>query len=378
VALLAFVATSSPEPSPPSEPDPTAPVEPELPSDELPASEVLLVNALDGDVVVRLRRLAAAVDVDCTAIFEDPGALLSEALLGDSESWTLPPGEVLGLDATAGRSCEAVRVEGDGFAPRWLVWDPSVSVPNTFEFDGETFGERAAVLSAQGEGVVLEGSPELVFVPGEPARGLEQCAPTTDGQRLAWSDPLPSDGVLMDARWGPDGCGSIVLSTDGEVLQSPWFLCVPEASWPFVPGDSLGVRSSFGTGSESVVLEALDDSGRVQRDLHVVRGSEAPAVPGVGLAFAPREDCGYDVESRCGTVSSVGRVVVSTLDGATIALGAGEVVDDIPVDDEALRGRVAVLASQQRFALDPECALGPDVLGPDMAIVITRSGGGAE
>lgn len=373
-ALLAFVATSPPpeesEPDPDPEFETTGPLEDW--SDEQSAA-VVLHNMLASDAVIRLRRLAAAVDVDCAAIRTDPGALLSEPLLGRTESWTIPAGDNLGVDGTEGRRCEVLRIEGDGFAPRWVIWDPASRGPQTFVPNEEPYGPGVLRLSPEGTGAVLQGDLNLVFAPEDLARGVEQCAPTGDGQRMEWGDPLPTGGQLMRADWGPDGCGSIVFAQDGETLGEPWYLCVTEAAWQFEVGEMVAVTPLFSSGGESVELSSVDGTGVLRRRLQAFRSSEAPSVEGLEMAYEVDEVCGYDVDTQCGTVSRTGRVLLSMSDGARVPLEAGEVLDGLVVGAQALRTRIEVLTAQERVALDPECALGPDVLGPDLALVVTQT-----
>lgn len=371
--MLACVATSSPETGGPGgTPEPTETVgDPDFEPEPLFAA-VVLHNAREVDSVVRLRRLALAVDVDCTSILGNPGALLSEPLLGASESWTIPAGDNLGLDGTPGRLCEVIRIESDGAAPRWLVWS-SGSVSVEYAPDEEPVGEGVVRMVSDGSGLRFEGASSLVFLPDDPARGLEQCAPVADGMRLEWGDPLPTGGVLLEASWGPDGCGAVVLSDDGETPSSPWFVCVPEASWPFAAGDTLTVRPVFGTGLDAVEVIAQDAEGSVTRRMQAYRASDPPSLDGLLMRFESNEDCGFDVGIRCGTVANVGQVVLQTTEGAEVSLAAGESVSALMLPETNLETSVAVLAAQGRVALDPECALGPDVLGPDLAIVITQS-----
>ena len=326
VALLAFVATSPPPGEPEPEPDPEFPTDPSGEWTEEQSAAVVLHNGLARDAVIRLRRLDAAVDVECSAIRTQPGALLSEPLLGATESWTIPAGDNLGLDGTAGRACEVLRVEGDGFAPRWVMWDAATQGVQSFVPDEEPFGPGVLRLSPEGTGATLDGDQDLLFAPEDLARGVEQCAPTPDGQRMEWGDPLPTGGRLMSAEWGPDGCGSIVFAADDETPDAPWYLCVPEASWRFEIGDQVSVTPLFGSGSESVQLSSVDELGALRSRLQAFRSSETPAVEGLSLAYEDDELCGYDVDARCGTVSRTGRVVLTTADGARAPLEAGDVI----------------------------------------------------
>lgn len=373
-ALLACVATSAPEPAPESDPvgpNPTTVGDPGF--EPVPQfADVVLHNARPVESLVRLRRLAPAVDVDCGSILTDPGALLTEPLLGASESWTIPAGDNLGLASTPGRPCEVIRLESDGAAPRWLMWTAG-PVQTEFVPDEEPEGAGVVRLTPDGTGLRFEGSPSLLFSSDDPARGLEQCAPVDDGRRLEWGDPLPTGGVLLDAAWGPDGCGAVVLSDDGETPSSPWYVCLPEVSWPFVAGDALTVRPLFGTGLDAVEVSAVGDDGALLRRMQAYRAAEPPRLEGLTLRYESNEGCGFDVAHSCGTVTKVGTVVLQTGDGAEVALAAGESVSGVMLPDASLPTTVSVLAAQERAALDPECALGPDVLGPEVAMVMTQT-----
>lgn len=370
-ALLAFVATSNPDPAGDPEPFPDE-TPPPLMEDELTAA-VVLHNGTPTDRVVRLRRLAPAVDLDCAVVLESPGARLSEALLGQTESWTIPAGDNLGLDATQGRACEVIRLEGDGFAPRWLVWEAFVQPAQFYSPDVEPEGEGVVRLLPEGTGVSVDGVPTLVFPTAEPERGEEHCAPVPDGRRLDWGDPLPPSGIVLSATWGPDGCGSVVLSEDGEVPASPWFVCMPETAWPFAVGDAVQVQPRFSSSADAVELSR--DAQGVSQSVFLYRGAELPELPGlpeVSLRYAPHDDCGYDVERTCGTVSRAGQVIVPGPSGES-ELEVGEVFEGVL---EGVTTRIEVLTAQSRHALDPECAQGPDVLGPDLGIVMTQENEG--
>ncbi len=371
VALVACVATSpanpAPEPDEPEQPPGEEEWEPEPRS-----AEVVLHNALAQPAVVRLRRLAPAVDVECASLRADPGALLTEALLGPTQTWTIPAGDNLGIDATGGRPCAIVRLQGDGFAPRWLLWEPGTRAPVSYQPQVPPEGPGVVTLSPEGSGAVLLGGEDLVFVPAESPRGIEVCAPMLDGQRVEWGDPMPEGGTLVSATWGPDGCGSVVLTTEDEATDRPWFVCIPEPAWPFVPGDALQVQSLFGT--DALEVTAVGAQSEVIRNLHVYRSSRPLTLLGIVMDYVSDESCDYDVDTTCGTVTRVGGLEVHTPGGETITLHPGDVASGVQLPDRDSTARVEVLAAQERIALDPECALGPDTLGPDLALVITQEG----
>jgi hypothetical protein len=54
-------------------------------------ADVYLSNNSQQDIIVRTRDLLAEVQLDCIAVAEDPGLLLSESLFGAGRTWTMPP-----------------------------------------------------------------------------------------------------------------------------------------------------------------------------------------------------------------------------------------------------------------------------------------------
>ncbi|MEM6293759.1 MAG: hypothetical protein AAGA54_20965 [Myxococcota bacterium] len=367
VALWACAATSSPEPEPP--PDDTLPPDfmgttgwdPE----PVPSSATLvLYNAQSSDAIVRVRDLSVGVDIDCDVVLDDPGALLSEALLGNTETWTVPAGDNLALERPSGRDCEAIRLEGDGFAPRWVVWRPELLPEQMYIPDEEPVGPGVLKLETEGAGAVLTGPESLLFVPGESPRGLEACAPTSDGRRLEWSTPLPAGGTLAEATWGPDGCGAIRFAEPSQDLPGqPWYLCVSEDAWPFEVGDAVEVSERFQSGTEGLSLFDAEHG----RGLEVTRGSDTPSFPGLSVAFELDQGCGLDVDATCGTVTRVGSIRVQDDRGVERMLRPGEAVEAFGTRQARVEARVV----QTRGALDPECAQGPGVLGPDIELLIT-------
>ncbi len=366
-ALAACVATS-PAPSGPGEPDSltTGGDDPQVQT-----ADVVLHNGLDATAVVRVRHLSPAVDLECTALRADPGALLTEALLGPTQTWTIASGDNLGIDPTQGRPCAVVRLDGDGVSPRWLLWEPGVRPQVTFEPGVPPEGPRVVRLRPGGSGAVPEGSDELVFTPDDPPRGTEACAPVGDGQRVEWGEPVPAGGVLRSASWGPDGCAAVVLSAEDDDEPRPWFVCIPEAAWPFAVGDELQVQPLFGSGTEAVELVSRDGDDVAAR-LQVSRSAEASTLAGLRVVYGADEGCGYDVEPGCGTVTRVGWVDVLWAPDQALRLHPGESAEGIVLEDDGLETRVELIVAQERVALDPECALGPDVLGPDLALVVTQ------
>ncbi len=364
-ALWVCAATSSPEEPPSNDPPPDFMGTTGWNPEPQPSSATLVVyNAQASDAIVRVRGLSVGVDLDCDALVQHPGALLSEALLGDTETWTVPAGDNLAIDRASGRDCEALRLEGDGFAPRWVLWRPETLPTQMYIPDEEPEGPGVLRLETEGTGAVLTGPAQLLFVPAEPPRGLEACAPTPDGQRLEWSTPIPAGGTLGEATWGPDGCGSIRFTEPGQdALGQPWYLCVSEEAWPFELGDAIEVSERFEGGSEGISL--FDASN--QRALEVSRGTDAPSFPGLTLSFEPSATCGLDVDPGCGTVSQVGSLQARADDGAETALHAGERIEAFGTREVRIEARVL----QTRAAIDPECALGPDVLGADIELLIT-------
>ena len=242
VGLLCCLATSPPD----------GPREGYMPIE----ADVYIHNSTGHDLIVRLYELRPDVALDCFEVATDPGLLLSRPLFDDANTWWMPPDTNIpawyrGSTGTSGdvRDCYAVYVEIDGLAPAVLFWrhgtPPIRTIPGQTTGESESAGaviiERDQnVLSYDPIGLdsltILEGGIS-VEVPSE-------CEPQEDVDRVAWSTPLPSDGKQLIEAWdsGPDGCLGVSLRRVGTENTRRWYVCIPEASWPFSAGDEIYIQ----------------------------------------------------------------------------------------------------------------------------------------
>jgi hypothetical protein len=374
--LLCCVATSRVEP------------EPFVPDIE---ADVWVHNATDEDVVVRIRPLRPAVDLDCDAIAADPGALLQDAVFDSVRSWTVAPdtnipvrddlaqpwswesedwGDADGVPIP--RDCWAALVDGDGLPQILLFWrdgaPPVTTVPGD-GFDDTLAGGLRFSYDDAGDGV-WEHDGTLVFDRTAPPPA--ECGPVGDAGRLAWSDPLPSGRwriLAIDA--GVDGCAAFSLADEDDVAGPRWYACFPAMMLPVAAGDWVEIGAAAGAGIEGVRVTALDAEGGEavpRRELSLTRGGGVLGHYGESATFLAGFDCAPVVDPGCGTVGHAGTLAVSAagLGSAELRVGAmpGTLAD--PATGERIT--MALVHAEERVLLDPECAAGPDLLGLDLEV----------
>lgn len=371
VGLMACVATSRVEPEP---------FRPEI------FTDVYVHNSGDTDVVVRIRRLAESVDIDCALVAEDPGRLLSEPLFGPATSWTVPPGVNHGLwtnsewdDVDDGRDCRVVLFDADDFAPAIVFWragDPPMHTVAGEELDPEDRGGIELAWDEDGAGHYV-GGEGLVFAPVAEPPPADTCAPQLDGDRLDWSAPPPlGEHTVVAVDLGFDGCWGIDLS--GSSWEGRWYVCAPIDALPFAEGDVVRVEPQLDSGAgdpaaaTSVVVERLGtdelEGLGVTAALQLTRGASVPQIRGLRFAPVPDFECGFVVETTCGTVGRASSLTVGGAGWTSGTLRPGEPPVHLEHDDGSTAD-VWLTHAQDRIALDPECAQGPDTLGGDVEVV---------
>ena len=354
VGLLCSVATSPPPPEGPLYPDILA--------------DVWLHNGTDVEQVVRIRTVRSTVQLDCYAIEADPARLVSGALFGDVQSWTLPPGANLGVldPEVRDRECNLAMIDADGFTPTVLFWWPA-DVPERW-VRGEGFddpqGGIALTLDVDDRGHWETDAPVL-FTRGEAREPVGECAAQDDADRVDWGDAVDSGGFRIAALTaGVDGCTAIDLAAaDGGTRRM--YLCAPALPLPFAVGDDVTVRMEYGVQSESVVIET---TATPTRRLMVSRGASAPVVGGLQIAVVPLYGCELSVDD-CGTVAQAASVALGggSFPAATATTGGGPVVLD---GEDGTRITVAVAHAQTRVVIDTDCAAGPQTLGDDLELAL--------
>lgn len=373
--LLACVATS---------PGPGEPFRPSI------SADVYVHNSGDADLVIRIRRLSPSVDIDCGQIAADPGRLLPEALFGPATSWTLAPGVNQGLWTDEGAegdgdgSCRVVLFDADSLPPAivfWMVGDPAVHVVEGEAFDPEDRGGIELAFDEEGGGHYV-GGDDFVFAPvAEPPQdGV--CSPQSDGDRLDWSEPVPAgQWEISGLERGFDGCWAFDLASLGALNQTTnrWYMCAPVDELPFAIGDAVKISPRFdGSSTENsdfsgVVIERFTPADLeeevVGTQLQATRGAIVPQIQGMLFAQVPDFECGFSAEPVCGTAARSASLTVGSGGWDAATLRPGDPGAHLRHEDGSTAD-VWLTHAQDRIALDPECAAGPDTLGVDLEVVV--------
>ncbi|MCH9681475.1 MAG: hypothetical protein K0V04_08585 [Deltaproteobacteria bacterium] len=352
-----------------------------------PVTDVYVHNAGDQPLVVRFRALAPSVDLDCNAVANDPGGLITEPLFGDSQSFLLDPDQNLGLrvnnewDDVESSSCYAMLLDVDGLPPAVAFWRdgavPLHTVP-ALGYDESPRGGIDLLVPEDGDSLGEYdnmGSETVVFSIPPAAPPIDgACAPQSDATRLDWSNPPTGTWEVFGIERGADGCFSVDLgtrNTDGEPNDSQrWYLCAPLTDLQIEPGRRVQLDNVTGSGQGDggISLRTIDggpDDDYIE--LRAFRGDVFPMFHGLQIAAVPEFECGYVVGERCGTITR----------STAVTAGGGDfgVTQLLPGSVETLEGEgsrqmtVAVAHAEERAALDPECAEGPDTLGLDLEVV---------
>ncbi|MEM9463418.1 MAG: hypothetical protein AAGF11_55260 [Myxococcota bacterium] len=364
-------------------------------------TDVYVHNAGSEPVVVRMRGLAAAVDLDCDAVAEDPGRLVTEPLFGDSQSFLLDPDQNFGLVTNdewgwgsggswddngdpAARDCEVVLLDVDDMPPAVVFWRDGQVPHRTVPSSGvDANGDRGRIeIHPSGDpdrrGEYTLGEDEVLYVVPPAAPPVEgACAPQSDVGRLEWSEPLPQGSFeLLAVERGADGCYALDLGIRNpvdEIIKSErWYLCAPLSHLGIEPGRQVSVTTlAQGTGGEGgVMLSTIDEGSDLSQplvQLQAYRGTSFPAFHGLQVAAVPDFECGYVVGEACGTVTRATSVTAGGGEFEVVELQAGE--RQTLSGEGSVEMTVALAHSEERAALDPECAEGPDALGLDLEFV---------
>lgn len=337
--------------------------------------DVYLSNATGQDAVVRIRAFRPEVAIDCAAVAEAPGALLRSSLFAPAVTWSLPPAANLSVRASYATSapCYAAWIEGDALPPAILFWwdgtPPILSVPAF----GQT-GVAGEVMLVPGElgALALHSDFGLAFE----ADALDpddegECAMQPDAARLGWSSPVPwGPASLVSVTPGVDGCFALELA-QGDQLPQPWYLCVPSSSFPFVAGDEVELRLPEGVDPSLDAVEIVTRGSDGEARMPMLLASAGPSLPsayGIEMLAVPQHECALASEPTCGAVERPMSILVEGEDVGPAELQAGG--EGLTYRDETRWLEIAVMHAQQRVVLDPVCSLGPDVLGPDLEVVI--------
>jgi hypothetical protein len=342
-------------------------------------ADVYFHNDNDFDTVVRVRRLAPGADFDCDAIAQDPGRLLSEGMFGETESWTVWPDANLPLGdrELAGRDCRAVRIEADSVQPMVVLWRTS-DIAWTW-LQGEGIDDAApgwVSLSYDADGFgTYDTALDILFEAVPPSGRTEGiCVPQPEASRVVYSEPGIPSGIwfLGEADVGVDGCVSMDLRTGFEEQEdlagTEWDLCLPVGAFPFEPGRRIEIDPDT---SGSVRIAELDDFDQ-RTGLELVATAIGPGdtVFGMQPLFTPEFACDLQVEPACGTVTRPGTVSFGGGGFSSVNAVVGHKVGTTSSHGDKLD--LYLTRAEERFALHPECAPGPDTLGLDLEVVAVR------
>ena len=378
VGLLCCAATSRP---PDGEP---------FPDDWRPElwTDVYVHNGGADAVVVRVRPLAESVDVDCGAVAEEPGRLLTEPLFGESQSFRLEPDQNFGLrvnnewdePASSFANCHAYLLDIDGMPPAVVFWDegsvPMHTVPGTGYEEGDSPRGGIELMPTEDPDRLgayeLLGPDEIVhLIPPAVAPTGGACAPQSDATRLEWSDP--PDGVwdVAAIERGADGCFALDLGVrelDGEITNPRrWYMCAPLSSLGIEADRRIRVsRLTAGTFFDGISIATEDDPSLPQVELWATRGEGFPEFHGFNVAAVPDFECGYAVGENCGTVTRATGVTAGGGSFGAVEMEPGE-SQELVGDDGTMT--VVIAHAEERSALDSACAEGPDTLGLDLEVV---------
>jgi hypothetical protein len=279
---------------------------------------IFINNANDFEIALHIRPLRDDVWIDCQQVATDPGRLLSEDAFGEAVHWSLPAWTNVGIELF-GSPCDAVWVAGEGIDPRilfvddvegyWSQWFPG----QTFDTTLPTAGLR---IQFGAQGGTWVGNTALTYTPKtETPEQPESCDPPSGELRIDWPLMVPNRDVqVLSVEAGVDGCFELELqelvgtTPNGEPYG--FYLCAPAAAVPFAADEFLrftevgsNTRQLLVTLLDGETFEpALDDSGRMVRQVRYLRGVNEPQAfndaLGQSLVAIDRFSCAWLLEDE--------------------------------------------------------------------------------
>lgn len=343
-------------------------------------ADVYVHNGNDNeDLIVRLRTPDPEIQLDCNAIAQNPGALLSPAIFGPANTWTLPPRSNAAVrDMNLEQECYAVLLESDILPPLVLFWQRDQIIASSIEgqiWERSEHGPGAVLLnwsSESEEEANYENFDKEVAFPLSPTTSADlspACILPQDHQRLAWSDFRAGLFQIAKLELGIDGCMVLDLEDAEQSGGQSGYLCVPQDSFPFSEGDWLRVEHNFTTtGTQTLRLLLQDSQGNAaenQLAWMASIGGQLPTLPKTELSFVRNPSCDALLD-ECGTAAYAGALQLAFDLGTELALMSGESVL-LEGEDDMLEVHLAYAAS--RAVLNADCSLGSDVLGADIEVL---------
>ncbi len=357
-------------------------------------ADVYLHNATDGELFIRLYEVLPDVQLDCFEVATDPVRHLGGPIYAAARTWIAPPHTNIpawdhALTASP-RDCYAVRLEIDGLQPQVLFWQngrpPVTSHPG--ESDSADLDTGAVAITVEAERLQATAVGEAVAFPLVPANETPTaaCAALPEADRLAWSEPLPRQERIVAVDSGPDGCLGISLQDSAAATAERFYLCMPEAAWPFAVGDRVHFADFTTSGGPVAAPAAGLSITLVERPAPVEPAPPAAAAPaslvvrlvrGAGIGpqptsadivavVEPRADCPV-LADACGSVGRNARVLLANAGGAELTLAPGE--SGTLALTAAATFDVHVVQAAVRDVLNAPCSPGSDAVGSDLEVV---------
>lgn len=304
-------------------------------------ADLVVGNATDRTLVLRLRPLKDSVRLDCAAVAAAPNRVLRPELFGPAAvTWEVQPDRTVPARGTGEEAaleqaeCFAYLLEGGGL-PRTLLFWRAVDYPvtNLSSLVSQASAANLVVLRASGAAVVPDAHP-AAFVPAFVATE----SPTEPPCRVPdatgggdWSEPLLLGTFeLVAVERGADGCFllDLVVADSGSPRRT--YVCAPLGGLPFEPGERLRIaRLERGAGGGAIT--GLELTGGATR-LRLGRGADlVPFVDGGAATLRAVRGCGVTLDA-CGdwliplsaAVQDAGGRRLSDLDaGGSVDVGGG-------------------------------------------------------
>lgn len=332
-------------------------------------ADVYLHNDSEDTITVRLRGLRADVLLDCTNAADDPGRYFTDVLFDEGATWVLPPhtnGAARPLADAAGAvtsECYAVMLESDTLDPTVLFWRSSEialeEVPGSTTNDAHRPGAVLLTSDADHRLSISRSERDVVFPRRPPEAGA--VLPQPDIARVAWSEVPLGTHEITALDLGADGCLGVTLD-EGAVPR--WYLCVPEDSFPFTPGQWVDVLASE-TVVELRLAASENDPDPGDRRFLASRGGALPNLPLATLAAKADFGVALAPDPECGTVARPQTIAVSW-SGEVTELRVGQ---SASFGDASASMIAWAVHAERRVVLDTQCAEGPDQLGSDLEFV---------
>jgi hypothetical protein len=333
VGALACMATSPPIDEPPT-------VTPE-PFFADVWGHLVIENAGDDNVTIRVRQMRTSSFMDCVFVAQDPTSALSRSLFDRPEYWDIQPGRaiaVMGQGSVGVPECKAYLVDGAGLNTQLIFLDTE-DYPATWMASTSETLNPSLTLTLHSGASNLSSHPALFDAPPIVTPEPEtSCDVVSDEASVAWSEVPEMDIYGLEGiEEAPDGCMKLSLSHHLEL-----YLCVPRGTFPFEVGELLMIRP-LTLGEDFGTIEGIEFMGAT-RKLRVARGQDfVPFDATTTLSVEPTEGCGY-VHDACGnltrplTIRYGGPSGVLTNAGEALSLGTTSYVYvvrafDLPVGD---------------------------------------------